>query len=174
MTWSRFQESWIIAGKSARLQPITLRRCPRVHAVGVSPSPYAPAEIVFSGRVPGPTPAVTFRDRHETDVASRRRGQPWAVAGSVSVGVNHRLGLARGLVADRIPGVPPRSAAHPFSMHGRPSRPKKSGHEVEGVSKYGPLTILVRVGIMAASGEAVHPGQPSLVLSADSCWTIGG
>ena len=36
-------------------------------------------------------------------------------------------------------------------------------------SEYGPLTMQFRrVDIMAASGEAVHPGQLSIVLSADS------
>ena len=51
------------------------------------------------------------------------RGQPRAVAGSVSAGVNRCLGLARGRMADRIPGVPPRSAAHPgLCTDGLPGR----------------------------------------------------
>jgi hypothetical protein len=71
---------------------------------------------------------AAFRGRILTRDASRRRGQPRVIAGSVSAGVNLRLGLARGRMAARIPGVPPRSAAHPpLAMHGRPSRPKKSG-----------------------------------------------
>ena len=67
--------------------------------------------------------AAAFRGRNGTDVASPRRGQPRVVAGSVSAGVCRCLGLARRLVADRVPGVPPRSAAHPgLCTDGLPGR----------------------------------------------------
>ena len=56
-----------------------------------------PADVITS-------PAIPHADRV----------QPRIVAGSVSAGVNRRLGLARARMADRIPGVPPRSAAHPW------------------------------------------------------------
>ena len=52
------------------------------------------------------------------------------VAGSMNAGVKPCLGLARGRVADRIPGVPPRSAAHPgLCTDGLPGR-RKSGREM--------------------------------------------
>ena len=53
------------------------------------------------------------RSRNITHHTSRRRGLPRVVAGSVHAGVSRCLGLARGFVVNRIPGVPPRSAAHP-------------------------------------------------------------
>ena len=55
--------------------------------------------------------------------AARRRGRPRVVAGSVSAGGCRCRRLARGAVADRIPGVPPRSAAHPgLCTDGLPGR----------------------------------------------------
>ncbi len=94
-------------------------------------------------------PTVACRNRHITRDASRRRGQPRVIAGSVSAGVNRRLGLARGRITDRIcsharvehegpvNGLLCSSSAllSPFysllsaQPHGRPSRPKKSGDE---------------------------------------------
>ena len=75
-------------------------------------------------------PIVVGQGRNSNRDDSRRRGQPRAVAGSVSADVNRRLGLARGLVVDRIPGVPPRSAAHPWlctdGLPGRRSAPANS------------------------------------------------
>ena len=74
-------------------------------------------------------PIVVGQGRNSNRDDSRRRGQPRAVAGSVSADVNRRLGLARRRVADRIPGVPPRSAAHPWlctdGLPGRRSAPAK-------------------------------------------------
>ena len=75
-------------------------------------------------------PIVVGQGRNSNRDDSRRRGQPRAFAGSVSADVNRRLGLARRRVADRIPGVPPRSAAHPWlctdGLPGRRSAPANS------------------------------------------------
>ena len=66
---------------------------------------------------------VACRGRNLIHDASWRRHQPRVVAGSVRAGVYRCLGLARRLVADRIPGVPPRSAAHPgLCTDGLPGR----------------------------------------------------
>jgi hypothetical protein len=46
-----FAHSPLLAGRSVLLPMSPARRCPRVHAVGVSPSSYASVAIVFSGRV---------------------------------------------------------------------------------------------------------------------------
>ena len=64
-----------------------------------------------------------LRGRNGTDVAAPRRGRPRVVAGSENAGVSQCLGLARGPMAARIPGVPPRSAAHPgLCTDGLPGR----------------------------------------------------
>ena len=61
----------------------------------------------------GSFPTAAFRGRPGTSVALHRRDRPRVVAGSVHADVGRGRGLARHRVTDRVPGVPPQSAAHP-------------------------------------------------------------
>jgi hypothetical protein len=109
-----------------------LRRCPRVHAVGVSPSPYASAEITFSGRVHGP---VTSRRVPRPPWNARCLVAARSAAGGCGLG-DRRCGS--------LSWTRPRTSGRPYSrgsaakrgspraMDERPSRPKE-GTKVSGV-----------------------------------------
>ena len=113
------------------------RRCPRVHAVGVSPSPYAPAEIVFSGRVHRP---VTSRRVPRPPRNGRCLVPARSAPGCCGLGECRCVSLfwtrprtchrpcTRGSAAKR---------GSPRAMHERPSRPKNRDRTTEGISSIG-------------------------------------
>ena len=78
---------------------------------------------VLAQRTGAPSNALYGESGDKSPGASRRQGHPRVVSGSVSAGVCRRRGLARHLVAARVPGVTPRSAAHPgLCTDGLPGR----------------------------------------------------
>ena len=111
--------------------PSRLRRCPRVHAVGVSPSPYAPAEMVFSGRVHRP---VTSR-RVPRPLRNGRCLVP-ARSAPGCCGLGECRCVSRFWTRPRTCHRPcTRGSAakrgSPRAMHGRPSRPKNRDRKVK-------------------------------------------
>ena len=113
--------------------PLRSSRCPRVHAVGVSPSPYAPAEMVFSGRVHRP---VTSRRVPRPPRNGRCLVPARSAPGYCGLGERRceSLSGARPRTCDR-PCTRGSAAKRgsPRAMHGRPSRPKHRDRKAEDI-----------------------------------------
>jgi hypothetical protein len=135
-------------------KPPCSRRCPRVHAVGVSPSPYAPAAIVFSGRVHAP---VNSRRIPRPPRNGRCLVPARSAPGCCGLGECRCVSLfwtrprtchrpcTRGSAAKR---------GSPRAMHGQPSGPKNRDRKAEGVSNIGLLSATCR---QLDSNEPVRP-----------------